>query len=197
ARVNPKIVYCSISGYGQTGPYKDLPAHDHQIQAMSGIMDMNGDPDGPPTRIGVFVGDLVTPLYAASSILAALRHKEKTGTGQYLDASMIDTLATLMFMEPMEYFLHEGLPPRAGNQSRENVTGLYRLNDGDVIITVGSQDRWRRLCKALRAEDLLENPRYATAGGQQTHVNELRRGNQNPVRRRRCGGPPRGPEGGG
>ena len=174
AEVNPGIVYCSISGYGQTGPYKDLPAHDHQIQAMSGIMDMNGDPDGPPTRIGVFVGDLVTPLYAACSILAALRHKEKSGKGQYLDASMIDTLATLMFMEPMEYFLHEGLPPRAGNQSRESVTGLYRLNDGDVIITVGSQDRWRRLCRVLRAEDLLQNPRYATAGDQQTHVKELR-----------------------
>ena len=65
AAVNPGIVYCSIAGYGQTGPYKDLPAHDHQIQAMSGIMDMNGAADGPPTRIGVFVGDLVTPLYAA------------------------------------------------------------------------------------------------------------------------------------
>ncbi|MGY8959303.1 MAG: CaiB/BaiF CoA transferase family protein, partial [Alphaproteobacteria bacterium] len=89
AKVNPGIVYCSIAGYGQTGPYKDLPAHDHQIQAMSGIMDMNGDPKGPPTRIGVFVGDLVTPLYAAYSILGALRVKEKTGEGQYLDASMI------------------------------------------------------------------------------------------------------------
>src|SRR6478735_7179754 len=87
---------------GRRAPTKDLPAHDHQIQAMSGIMDMNGDPDGPPTRIGVFVGDLVTPLYAAYSILGALRHKEKTGQGQYLDASMIDTLATPMFMEPME-----------------------------------------------------------------------------------------------
>ncbi len=108
ARVNPGIVYCSIAGYGQTGPYKDLPAHDHQIQAMSGIMDMNGDPAGPPTRVGVFVGDLVTPLYAAYSILGALRYKEQTGEGQYLDASMIDTLATLMFMEPMEYALQAG-----------------------------------------------------------------------------------------
>jgi formyl-CoA transferase len=185
-KVNPGIVYCSISGYGQTGPYKDLPAHDHQIQAMSGIMDMNGDADGPPTRIGVFVGDLVTPLYAAYSILAALRHKEKTGTGQYLDASMIDTLATLMFMEPMEYFLHEGLPVRAGNLSRESVTGLYRLRDGDVIITVGNQDRWQRLCKALRAEELLENSRYATAGDQQTHVAELRRAIQDRLGRLGC-----------
>ena len=186
ARVNPGIVYCSIAGYGQTGPYKDLPAHDHQIQAMSGIMDMNGDPDGPPTRIGVFIGDLVTPLYAAYSILGALRHREKTGQGQYLDASMIDTLATLMFMEPMEYILHEGLPVRAGNQSRESVTGLYRLRDGDAVVTVGSQERWQRLCKALGAEDLLENPRYATAGDQQTHVKELRREIQDRLGRLGC-----------
>ena len=186
ARVNPGIVYCSIAGYGQTGPYKDLPAHDHQIQAMSGIMDMNGDPDGPPTRIGVFVGDLVTPLYAAYSILGALRHKGRTGQGQYLDASMIDTLATLMFMEPMEYILHEGLPVRAGNQSRESVTGLYRLKDGDVIVTVGSQERWQRLCKALGAEDLLENPRYATAGDQQTRVKELRQEIQDRLGRLCC-----------
>jgi crotonobetainyl-CoA:carnitine CoA-transferase CaiB-like acyl-CoA transferase len=186
ARINPGIVYCSIAGYGQTGPYKDLPAHDHQIQAMSGIMDMNGDPDGPPTRIGVFVGDLVTPLYAAYSILGALRHKEKTGQGQYLDASMIDTLATLMFMEPMEYFLHEGLPVRAGNLSRESVTGVYRLTDGDAIVTVGSQERWRRLCKALGAEILLEDPRYATAADQQTRVKELRQEIQDRIGRHNC-----------
>ena len=175
AQVNPGIVYCSIAGYGQTGPDKDLPAHDHQIQAMSGIMDMNGSPDGPPTRIGVFVGDLVTPLYAAYSILGALRHKEKTGQGQYLDASMIDTLATLMFMEPMEEVLHEGQPVRAGNDSRNGVTGLYRLTDGDVIITVGTLPRWRKLCQALGADELLENPRYATLEDRETHVDELRR----------------------
>ncbi|MBT5108360.1 MAG: CoA transferase [Rhodospirillaceae bacterium] len=174
AKVNPGIIYCSIAGYGQTGPYKDLPAHDHQIQAMSGIMDMNGDTNGPPTRIGVFVGDLVTPLYAAYSILGALRVKEQTGEGQYLDASMIDTLATMMFMEPMEHVLHEGLPVRAGNNSRSDVTGLYRLTDGDIIITVGSKVRWGRLCKALGAEDVLENPRYATDGDRVTHVEELR-----------------------
>lgn len=174
AKVNPGIIYCSIAGYGQTGPYKDLPAHDHQIQAMSGIMDMNGDTNGPPTRIGVFVGDLVTPLYAAYSILGALRVKEQTGEGQYLDASMIDTLATMMFMEPMEHVLYEGLPVRAGNNSRSDVTGLYRLTDGDIIITVGSKVRWGRLCKALGAEDVLENPRYATDGDRVTHVEELR-----------------------
>ncbi len=186
AEVNPGIVYCSIAGYGQTGPYKDLPAHDHQVQAMSGIMDMNGAPDGPPTRIGIFLGDLVTPLYAAYSILGALRHKEKTGEGQYLDASMIDTLATLMFMEPMEHILHQGLPVRAGNDSRNGVTGLYRLTDGDVIITVGNLPRWQKLCEALGAGELLENPRYATVEDREAHVGELRREIQDRLGRLGC-----------
>jgi len=172
--VNPGIVYCSIAGYGQTGPYKDLPAHDHQIQAMSGIMDMNGSADGPPTRIGVFVGDLVTPLYAAYSILGALRNKERTGEGQYLDASMIDTLATLMFMEPMEYVLQEGQPIRAGNDSRNDVTGLYRLTDGDVIITVGLSLRLRALLGALDASALLEEPRFATPEDREANIDALR-----------------------
>ena len=174
AAVNPGIVYCSIAGYGQTGPYKDLPAHDHQIQAMSGIMDMNGAADGPPTRIGVFVGDLVTPLYAAYSILGALRHREKTGEGQYLDASMIDTLATLMFMEPMEYVLKDGQPVRAGNDSRNDVTGLYRLVDGDVIITVGLSLRLKALLGALGASGLLEEARFATPEAREANIAALR-----------------------
>ena len=174
AAVNPGIVYCSIAGYGQTGPYKDLPAHDHQIQAMSGIMDMNGEPAGPPMRIGIYLGDLATPLYAAYAILGALRVKERTGKGQHLDASMIDTLATMMFIEPMEFALKDGLPPRAGNQARESVTGLYHMRDGDIIITVGGAARWQRLCKAIDAEALLTDPRYASAADQARHVAELR-----------------------
>ena len=174
AAANPGIVYCSIAGYGQTGPYKDLPAHDHQIQAMSGIMDMNGPADGPPTRIGVFVGDLVTPLYAAYSILGALRHREKTGEGQYLDASMIDTLATLMFMEPMEYVLKDGQPIRAGNDSRNDVTGLYRLKDGDVIVTVGLSLRLKALLGALGASGLLEDARFATPEAREANIAALR-----------------------
>ena len=186
AAVNPGIVYCSIAGYGQTGPYKDLPAHDHQIQAMSGIMDMNGAADGPPTRIGVFVGDLVTPLYAAYSILGALRVREKTGEGQYLDASMIDTLATLMFMEPMEYVLHEGQPVRAGNDSRNDVTGLYRLRDGDVIITVGLSLRLKALLGALGASGLLEDARFATAESREAHIGSLRKEIQARLGRHSC-----------
>ena len=185
-QTNPNLILVRVSGWGQTGPYKDLPAHDHQIQAMSGIMDMNGAADGPPTRVGFFVGDLVTPLYAAYSILGALRVKEKTGQGQYLDASMIDTLATLMFMEPVEHILDEGKPPRAGNDARHDVTGLYRLTDGDVIITVGSPLRWEKLCRALDAENLLNDPRYATNAGRQEHVDTLRQAIQQRLGRHNC-----------
>lgn len=174
AAVNPGIIYCSIAGYGQTGPYKDLPAHDYQIQAMSGIMDMNGAADGPPTRVGFFVGDLVTPLFAAYSILGALREKEKTGAGQYLDASMMDTLASLMFMETIEDAVHAGKTLRAGNDGRGDPTGLYRLSDGDVFITIGTAARWERLCRALGAEALIDNPRYATRSDRETNVSELR-----------------------
>ncbi|MFT7578264.1 MAG: crotonobetainyl-CoA:carnitine CoA-transferase CaiB-like acyl-CoA transferase [Alphaproteobacteria bacterium] len=174
AKVNPGIIYCSISGYGQTGPYKDLAAHDYQIQAMSGIMDMNGAADGPPTRVGFFVGDLVTPLFAAYSILGALRHREKTGNGQYLDASMMDTLASLMFMETIEDAVHEGKTLRAGNDGRGDPTGLYRLTDGDVFITVGTAARWKNLCNAIGAEEVFANPRYATASDRTMHVGELR-----------------------
>ena len=175
AAANPGIIYCSISGYGQTGPYKDLPAHDYQIQAMSGIMDMNGAADGPPTRVGLFVGDLVTPLYAAYSILGALRERDRTGQGQHLDASMMDTLASLMFMETIEDSVREGKSLRTGNDGRGDPTGLYRLTDGDIFITIGTEPRWHSLCTAIGADAVAANPRYATRADRALHVAELRR----------------------
>lgn len=174
AKVNPGIVYCSISGYGQDGPYAENPAHDHQIQAMGGMMDINGHPDGPPTRVGVFVSDLATPLYCAYSILAALRHKDQTGEGQYLDASMIDTLATLMFMEPLEEAVELGQPVRVGNDSRTSPTGMYRTKDADIIITAAGLGQWTGLCEALDAPEWLEDPRFDPAGERDKHLAELR-----------------------
>lgn len=174
SKVNPGIVYCSISGYGQDGPYAENPAHDHQIQAMAGMMDINGQPDGPPTRVGVFVSDLATPLYCAYSILAALRHRDQTGEGQYLDASMIDTLATLMFMEPLEEAVELGQPVRVGNDSRTSPTGLYRTKDADIIITAAGLGQWTGLCEALEAPEWLEDPRFDPAGERDKHLDELR-----------------------
>ena len=159
--VNPGIVYCSISGYGQTGPYKDKPAHDPQIQGMAGLMDINGEEERPPVKVGFYIGDLVTPMFACYSILAALREKDRTGKGQYLDVSMMDTLVSMMFMDNLEEAIAEGLPLRTGNISRSGPTGLYETKNGDLSITVTRDDQWGRLSKALDAPGLLENPKFS------------------------------------
>lgn len=174
ARVNPGIIYTSISGYGQTGAYSTKPAHDPQIQGMSGLMDINGDADGPPTKVGFYIGDLVTPLFACYSIMAALLHRESTGQGQYLDVSMMDSLVSLMFMENLEESIAEKIPLRTGNISRSGPTGLYATKDGDLSITVTSDDQWRRLAKALDAPQLLEDPRFADYHSRTVNVEEAR-----------------------
>ncbi len=173
--VNPGIVYASISGYGQTGPYADKPAHDPQIQGMSGLMDINGDADGPPTKVGFYIGDLVTPLFACYSILAALREKDRTGQGQYLDVSMMDTLVSLMFMENLEESIEEGRPLRTGNISRSGPTGLYAAKDGDVSLTVTSDEQWRRLARALDAPEWLEDSRFDSYVSRTVNVEEARK----------------------
>ena len=162
AKVNPGIVYASISGYGQTGPYADKPAHDPQIQGMSGLMDINGDVDGPPLKVGFYIGDLVTPIFACYSIVAALREKDRTGQGQYLDVSMVDTLVSLMFMENLEETIEDGAPLRTGNISRNGPTGLYSTKNDDISITMTSDDQWGRFCRALEAADLSEDERFST-----------------------------------
>ena len=174
ARVNPGIVYASISGYGQTGPYAAKPAHDPQIQGMSGLMDINGDADGPPIKVGFYIGDLVTPMFACYSILAALRERDRTGQGQYLDVSMMDTLVSLMFMENLEETIEDGLPLRTGNISRSGPTGLYSAADGDLSITMTSDDQWRRFAQAMDAPDLLDDPRFATYVSRTVNVESAR-----------------------
>jgi len=172
--VNPGIVYCSISGYGQTGPYKDKPAHDPQIQGMAGLMDINGEEERPPVKVGFYIGDLVTPMFACYSILAALREKERTGKGQHLDVSMMDTLVSMMFMENLEEAIAEGIPLRTGNISRSGPTGLYETKNGDLSITVTSDDQWGRLARALDAPELLENPKFSDYVARTVNVEDAR-----------------------
>jgi len=174
AKVNPGIVYCSISGYGQTGPYADKPAHDPQIQGMSGLMDINGEEDRPPVKVGLYIGDLVTPMFACYSILAALREKDRTGQGQFLDVSMMDTLVSMMFMENLEETIADGQPLRTGNISRSGPTGLYETKDGDLSLTVTSDDQWGRLSRALDAPNLLEDPRYKDYAARTVNVEDAR-----------------------
>ena len=174
AKVNPGIVYASISGYGQTGPYANKPAHDPQIQGMSGLMDINGEADGPPVQVGFYIGDLVTPIFTCYSILAALREKERTGQGQYLDVSMMDTLVSLMFMENLEETIEEGQRLRTGNISRSGPTGMYSAKDGDVSVTMTSDDQWRRLCRALESTDLAQDERFNSYVSRTVNVESAR-----------------------
>ena len=174
-KVNPGIVYCSISGYGQTGPYAEKPAHDPQIQGMSGLMDINGEEERPPVKVGFYIGDLVTPMFACYSILAALREKERTGHGQYLDVSMMDTLVSMMFMENLEEAIAEGMPLRTGNISRSGPTGLYETKNGDLSLTVTSDDQWGRLSRAMDAPELLEDPRFKDYVARTNNVEDARK----------------------
>ena len=172
--VNPGVIYCSISGYGQTGEYADRPAHDPQIQGMSGLMEINGHPEGPPTRVGFYIGDLVTPLFACYAILAALREKERAGAGQYLDVSMMDTLTSIMMMDTLEDDIEMGLPLRMGNTTRGGPTGLYATSDGELTLTAASDDQWRRLADALDAPELASDPRFAQFHSRTANVVEAR-----------------------
>ena len=181
AAINPSIIYCSISGYGQTGQYADKPAHDPQIQAMSGLMEINGDPEGPPTRVGFYIGDLVPPLFACYSIMLALRERDRTSKGQFLDVSMMDTLTSLMFMDTLEDDVEMGLPLRMGNTTRGGPTGLYKTSDGEVTITVASDDQWSRLMKALDALDLINDERFKEYYNRTANVVEAREVIQNLV----------------
>ena len=174
SEVNPGIIYCSISGYGQTGEYADRPAHDPQIQGMSGLMEINGHPDGPPTRVGFYIGDLVTPLFACYAITAALREKERTGEGQYLDVSMMDTLTSIMLMDTLEDDVEMGLPLRMGNTTRGGPTGQYSTSDGELTLTAASDDQWQRLCNALDAPELMEDPRFVEFHNRTANVVEAR-----------------------
>jgi crotonobetainyl-CoA:carnitine CoA-transferase CaiB-like acyl-CoA transferase len=173
-KINENIIYCSISGYGQHGAYSNKPAHDPQIQGMSGLMDINGASDGPSTKVGFYIGDLVTPLFAAYSIMAALRHRDQTGEGQYLDVSMMDTLTSLIFMENLEEDIANGLDLRTGNNSRSGPTGLYHTQDSEIIITAASDAQWQRLCIALDASEFASDPRFSSYTSRIENVREAR-----------------------
>ena len=137
-------------------------------------MDINGSESEPPTRVGFYIGDLVTPLFACYSVLAALREKDRTGHGQYLDVSMMDSLTSLMFMENLEEAIMYGEPLRQGNNSRGGPMGLYHTKDGDITLTVASDDQWNRLAKALEAPDLMVNPKFSTFIERNRNVVEAR-----------------------
>ncbi len=171
---NPRIVYASIVGLGQPSAYPGMKTMDIIAQALSGVMEATGHADGPPTRIGIPLGDLVAPLYAFSGILAALFHRERTGVGQRVEVNMLDSLATFLSAEQFERLDQPGATVRTGNYyDRFAPFGIYPAKDGHVAICA-PRDEWARaVFDAMGCPELSQDPRFATRGQRMVNSEEL------------------------
>jgi len=157
------LIYCSITGFGMSGPYKNWSAFDTIIQGMSGVMASTGFPDGPPTKAGLIVGDTFAPLFALSSILAALRVRDLTGSGDFIEVSMFDCLVSLVWDEPIEFYAQHNICARSGNRLlRMAPWNSYRTSDGHVVICAGQNDHWVKVCGVIGREELVRDERFMT-----------------------------------
>ena len=162
-RVNPGIVYCSISGYGRTGPMADMPGYDLIIQAYSGLMNLTGDPDGLPLRVGFSLVDLFTGMMAYGSILTALRHRDRTGEGQWIDSSLLDGQVAAMSYHATGYIGTGVEPHRLGSGHPSLVPyQSFPASDGFFILACANDGLWERACRAVGLDDLPEDPRFKT-----------------------------------
>jgi crotonobetainyl-CoA:carnitine CoA-transferase CaiB-like acyl-CoA transferase len=163
AEVNPGLIYCSITGFGQTGPYAHRAGYDYIIQGMSGFMSFTGEPDGPPQRAGIAVTDLFTGLYSVSAILAALHQRTRTGKGQHIDMALLDCAVAATANQALNY-LSTGSPPARTGNYHPNLAPyqVFPCADGHIIIAVGNDGQYGRLCTLLGAEAKADDPRYRT-----------------------------------
>lgn len=159
----PGLVYCSISGYGQTGPNASKPGYDLMAQGYGGVMSLTGDPDGAPMKVGVGIADVMCGMYACVGILAALRHRDLTGEGQQIDLALVDAQVAWLINEGVNYLTSGNVPQRRGNGHPNIVPyDVYQTSDGHVILAVGNDSQFSRLCSFLDLDDLASDPRFAT-----------------------------------
>lgn len=159
----PGLVYCSISGFGQTGPNRSKPGYDLMAQGYGGIMSLTGEPDGRPLKVGVGIADVMCGMYATVGILAALRHKERTGEGQHLELALVDAQIAWLINEGVNYLTSGKVPQRRGNGHPNIVPyDVYASADGHVILAVGNDSQFRRFVGFLGLDNLADDPRFAT-----------------------------------
>lgn len=163
AKANPGLVYCSITGFGQDGPYASRAGYDYLIQGMSGLMSITGAPGGEPMRTGVAVTDLFSGLYAVIGIQAALAERARTGRGQHVDISLLDCATAVLANQAMNYFASGTPPGRTGN-THPNVVPyqVFPVSDGNIIIATGNDGQYRRLCEVLDLPEMAQDPQFAT-----------------------------------
>lgn len=161
--INPRLIYASITGFGQDGPYAARAGYDFLIQGMGGAMSITGDPEGQPTKTGYAVADLFSGLYATIGILAALNRREQTGQGAWIDCSLLDSQVGVLGNQALNYLVSGKTPARLGN-AHPNVVPyeVFPVSDGHIIIAVGNDGQFQRLCKALGADALGASPRFAS-----------------------------------
>ena len=162
-KANPRLVYCSISGFGQDGPYRDRPGYDLLVQAMGGVMSITGEPDGEPMKVGVAISDITSGLYAATAILAALNARERTGVGDRIDISLLDSTVSWLANVASAYLVTEKNPKRYGNAHASIVPyQAFHASDGYFVVAVGNDDQWQRFCRAVERPDLAADERFKT-----------------------------------
>ena len=170
----PQLIYASISGYGHTGPLKDLPGYDAVAQAEGGLMSVTGDPNGPPYRLGLPIADLVAGLFAAQGVLLALLARAATGRGRHVDISMLDSVAGLLTYQAANYLATGDNPPRMGNAHASIVPyGTFETRDGQLMLAVGNDEQWRRFCAAADVPDLAADERFSTNPRRVTNRDQL------------------------
>ncbi len=172
--INPRIIFCSIAGFGQSGPYRNRTAFDLTVQAMSGMMAVTGYPDGPPLRCGPWIGDQIPALYGLIGILSALASRAKTGQGERIDISMQDCCFSLIMDESLDLLVARGIPTRQGNQNpRVTPWSVFPTQDGNIGICIFSNDQWRVFLEAIQREDCLKDPRFRNQEDRLDHRGEV------------------------
>jgi crotonobetainyl-CoA:carnitine CoA-transferase CaiB-like acyl-CoA transferase len=173
-KINPSIIYCSVSGFGQTGPYRSRGGFDLVTQGMSGLISVTGHPSGSPTKVGVPISDLNAGIYAAYGILAAYVHRLKTGEGQYVDTSLLEGAVAYTFWESAIYFATGEIPESMGSAHRLNAPyQVFETMDGAISIGAANQSTWGKLCEVLGRWDLREDARFLTNADRVRHYEEL------------------------
>ena len=177
-KINPRLIYCSVTGFGQTGPRRDQPAYDFLIQAMGGLMSVTGEKDGKPgggpQKVGVPIVDLMTGMYTAVSVLAALARRNETGVGGYVDIAMLDVQVATLANQAMNYLVSGKVPQRNGN-AHPNIQpqDVYSCADGDVILVVGNDGQFAKLCQVFGKNEWASDERFATNAQRVRHIGEL------------------------
>jgi crotonobetainyl-CoA:carnitine CoA-transferase CaiB-like acyl-CoA transferase len=161
--LNPRLIYCSITGFGQTGPDREKPGYDFMIQGMGGIMSVTGEKGEGPQRVGIPIADIMTGMYSSIAVCAALAHRAETGVGQQLDLALLDCQVAVLAYQAMNY-LSTGEPPTRSGNVHPNIVPYqpFHTRDGDVIIACGNDNLFRKFCEVADCRHLAEDPRFAT-----------------------------------